>query len=42
MIDHGIDAMDACDLISVARGVSVPEMASQIDWLLSYEMRRHR
>ncbi len=40
MIDHGIDALTACDLISAARGQGVPEMASQSDWLLRYEMRQ--
>ncbi len=40
LIDHGMDAMAACDLISAARGFGVPERAEQSDWLLAYE--RHR
>ena len=42
MIDSGMDAYTACDLISDARGISVPEMAEQVEWLLQYELRRQR
>lgn len=37
LIDHGLGAIEACDLISAARGVEVPEMAEQSQWLLAYE-----
>ncbi len=37
MIRHGMNAHEACDLISAARGVDVPEMGTQLDWLLAFE-----
>lgn len=37
LIRHGIDADDACALISSARGYNVPEMATQFQWLLDFE-----
>ncbi len=40
LIDHGIGAIQACDLISEARGIAVPEMTEQADWLLEYERRQ--
>ena len=40
MIDAGIDAYKACELISSARGHGVPEMGSQVEWLLDYELRK--
>ena len=40
MIDSGYGAIDACDLISVARGRGVPERNEQADWLMEYERRR--
>lgn len=42
MIDAGADSYEACDLITAARGVGVPEMATQVDWLLAYEHHRRR
>ncbi len=38
LIRHGITAPDACEMISAARGYDVPEMATQIEWLLDFEM----
>ncbi|MFM9939016.1 MAG: hypothetical protein ACKVP7_05925 [Hyphomicrobiaceae bacterium] len=38
LIRHGMNAHAACDLISVARGTGVPEMSTQVDWLLAFEM----
>ena len=39
LIDSGLDAYAACELISTARGHDVPEMGSQVEWLLDYELR---
>lgn len=40
LIDCGMDTMEACDLISAARGHGVPEMSEQSDWLLEYERQQ--
>lgn len=40
LIDGGMGALEACDLISDTRGIGVPEMAEQSDWLLVYERIR--
>lgn len=40
LIDHGLGAIEACDLIVEARGTGVPEMSEQADWLLRYERIR--
>lgn len=40
LIDHGLGAIEACDLISEARGTGVPEMSQQADWLVEYERRQ--
>lgn len=40
LIDHDLTTFEACDLITSARGVSVPETTEQTDWLLAYE--RHQ
>jgi protein-tyrosine phosphatase len=39
LIRQGIASYDACDLISAARGHDVPEMSTQVEWLLDFEMR---
>ena len=40
LIDNGLSAIEACDLISAARGITVPEMDAQFRWLNAYELRR--
>jgi protein-tyrosine phosphatase len=40
MIDSGVESYAACDLISEARGQDVPEMSTQVEWLLAYELRQ--
>ncbi len=39
LIDNGLSTVEACDLISAARGYSVPEMDEQYCWLQAYELR---
>lgn len=39
LIHHGVAAEDACAIISAARGADVPEMDTQISWLLEFEQR---
>ncbi len=39
LIDEGLSAPEACDLISGARGYSVPEQDEQYRWLQDYELR---
>lgn len=39
LIDSGYSAIEACDLISAARGMTVPEMNEQFRWLNAYEVR---
>ena len=39
LIDNGCSTVEACDLISAARGYSVPEMDEQFHWLKTYELR---
>ena len=40
LIDSGYSAIEACDVISAARGMSVPEMNEQFRWLNAYEVRK--
>jgi protein-tyrosine phosphatase len=40
LIERGMGAVAATDLISAARGMRVPEMAAQQAWLDGYERRR--
>jgi protein-tyrosine phosphatase len=40
LIDHGLGTEEACALISAARGRTVPEMQSQLQWLKAYERMR--
>lgn len=42
LIDRGLLAADACELISRARGYAVPEMDEQHEWLQAYEGLRGR
>ena len=39
LIDNGFSTVEACDLISAARGITVPEMDEQFRWLKAYELR---
>ena len=39
LIAHGMSAPDACDLITQARGHSVPERDTQARWLDEFELR---
>ena len=40
LIERGMGALEACDLISAARGYGVPARVEQSDWLLDYERLR--
>lgn len=40
LIDHGMGATQACDLVSAARGHRVPEMETQERWLADFAARR--
>jgi len=42
LIDTGYSATEACDVLSAARGMTVPEMDAQYRWLQQYELRTHR
>lgn len=42
LIDNGHSTIEACDLISAARGLTVPEMDEQYRWLQAYELRHER
>ena len=40
LIDNGVSAVEACDQISAARGIRVPETDAQFRWLQAYAQRR--
>jgi len=38
LIRSGMTTAEACELISASRGHDVPEMSTQVDWLLDFEI----
>lgn len=40
LIRSGMTSYDACELISASRGFDVPEMSTQLDWLLDFELKQ--
>ena len=42
LVEAGLDASEACGLLSEARGENVPEMPTQVRWLENYQQRRER
>lgn len=38
LIRSGMPALEACERISKARGFEVPEMSTQVEWLLDFEL----
>ncbi len=40
LIRSGMTSYDACELISASRGYDVPEMSTQLDWLLDFALNQ--